>query len=159
MSEQESRAAIVTEALSWINTPYVIRGRVKGGGCDCGSFLMSVAVNCGYMTDRDMEAYSDDCWAHWADEKYLKQVMANTTKVLECIAYRTGPGLPLAPGTLVLTKAARSNYFNHGGIVVKWPQIIHALVPYVEQTDITTHFLWAYKPIIAFDFKGVIDEL
>jgi cell wall-associated NlpC family hydrolase len=157
MSEQTIRTAIVDEALTWLRTPYLLRGRVKGAGCDCGSFLMCVAVALGLMGDAELGVYHSDCWMNWTSEEYLKKVLAVTAKVLESISYRTGAGFPLAPGTLVLTRAAGSKYFNHGGIVVKWPQIIHAVVPCVELADATTHHLWTYKTIAAFDFKRVID--
>jgi hypothetical protein len=150
MTEKEKRAALVAEARSWIGTPYIIRGRVKGAGCDCGSFLMSAAVASGMMTDEDLEVYSIDCWAHWDDEKYLKRVMLHTAQVLEGVAYRSAP---ILPGSLVLTRAAGCKFYNHGGIVTEWPRLVHAVNPCVEEADATAHHLWAYRQVAAFDFK------
>src|SRR6266446_4066220 len=92
--EQTKRAEIVAESKSWCGTPYVLRGRIKGAGCDCGSLLMSIAVNCGLMTDEELEVYSIDCWAHWTDEKYLKRVMQYTERVMAGVGYRSTVILP-----------------------------------------------------------------
>ncbi len=108
--EQAKRAEIVAESKSWCGTPYVLRGRIKGVGCDCGSLLMSIAVNCGLMTDEELEVYSIDCWAHWTDEKYLKRVMQYTERVMAGVAYRS---TVILPGSLILVRAARSLRFNH----------------------------------------------
>jgi cell wall-associated NlpC family hydrolase len=147
-----TRAQIVEEAKSWLGTPYIIRGRVKGAGCDCGSFPMSVAVNLGLMGDEDLAIYSADCWAHWSDERYLAQVMRHTRKVLEGIAYRT---TVIRPGSLILTCTANSTRFNHSGIVTAWPRIVHATSPCVSETNAVAHHLWSYRPIELFDFIGV----
>ncbi len=154
--ERTKRAEIVAEARSWIATPYCIMGRVKGAGCDCASFLMSVAVNCGLVKESDFEVYSPDCWAHWSDEKYLKKVLQSTVKVLESVAYRSGPGFPVLPGALVLTCTSAGRYLNHGAIVTEWPMIVHAVTPRVQEIDATGHHLWAYRKIEAFDFKGIV---
>ena len=152
MTQDEKRAQIVAEARSWVGTPYIVRGRVKGAGCDCGSLLMQIAVNCGLMTNEELEVYSVDCWAHWRDERYLAHVMKHTRKVLESIAYRS---TKILPGSLILTRAAGSKHLNHGAIVTAWPLIIHAVSPCVEEVDVTTHHLWAYRPIEVFEFNGV----
>jgi len=148
----DHRAQIVSEARSWIGTPYVIRARVKGAGCDCGSLLMSIGVNAGMIDDFELETYSIDCWQHWSDEKYLRAVMRNTEKVLEGVAYKT---TVIRPGCLILTRTPSAKFFNHGAIVTDWPKIVHAVTPQVEEVDATKHWLWAYRPIAAFDFNRV----
>jgi cell wall-associated NlpC family hydrolase len=148
------REQFVTEAQSWIGTPYIIRGRVKGAGCDCGSLPMSAAVNCGLMDQQDLEIYSVDCWQHWSDEKYLIQVMRHTNKLMERVAYKD---TPILPGCLVMTRTIHSKVYNHCGIVTKWPRLVHAVVPKVEEVDSTKNWLWAYRPIIVFDFKRMTE--
>lgn len=154
MTPNEARAVIVAEARSWVGTPYHIRGRVKGAGADCGSLPLSIVVNCGLISDEQLEVYSIDCWQHWKDEKYLAHVMRHTEKVMEAIAYRS---TKILPGCLVLTRAAGSKVFNHSGIVTEWPLLVHAVMPKVEETDATAHRLWAYRPIEVFDFIKVGD--
>jgi hypothetical protein len=154
MTEQEKRAAIVTEVRSWIFTPYHIRGRVKGAGADCGSLIMAVGVNCGMIDDEELEIYQVDSWAHWTDEKYLKRLMIYARKTMECVGYRSTVVLP---GSVLLTCCSGSKHFNHGAIVTAWPLIVHAVAPKVEEVDITTHHLWAYRKIEVFDFKRVTE--
>lgn len=152
--EQIRRQEVVAEARSWIGTPYVIRGRIKGAGCDCGSLLMSIAVNSGLMTDEELEVYSLDCWAHWSDEKYLKRVMRYAERVMSGVAYRSTVVLP---GSLVLVRVTGSRHFNHGGFVTEWPKVVHGVNPEVEEADASSHWMWGYKEIEIFDFKRLID--
>ncbi len=146
------RPEIVAETRSWIRTPYVIRGRVKGAGCDCGSLPMSVGVNTGMIDDEELKVYSIDCWMHWTDEQYLRAVMKHTAKVLEQVAYRS---TKILPGSLLLTKSPSAKFYNHSAIVTEWPLIVHAVTPAVEEVDATKHWLWAYRPIAVFDFNRV----
>jgi cell wall-associated NlpC family hydrolase len=45
-----SRSAIVTEATSWVGTPFQHQGRTKGphGGVDCVGLIIGVSKNLGY---------------------------------------------------------------------------------------------------------------
>lgn len=154
MTEHQIRESLVAEARSWVGTPYRIRGRIKGAGADCGSLLMSIAVNCGMMVNENLEAYSADCWAHWSDEKYLRNVMKHTSLVMQKVAYRRDR---ILPGCILLTRCAGARFFNHGGIVTSWPLTIHALYPKVEEIDATRHCLWSFREVAIFDFNKVRD--
>ena len=44
-----TRQQVVAEALSWIGTPYIKNGRVKGVGADCATILFCVYRNCGLV--------------------------------------------------------------------------------------------------------------
>lgn len=145
-------SVVVAEARSWIGTRYHIMGRRKGAGCDCGSFLMSVAVNCGLISDGQMEVYSLDCWQHWRQDKYLHHVMKHAEKLAQEICYRSTKVLP---GCLVLSRVVGCGYFNHGGIVTEWPKLVHAVSPRVEEVSAVDNWLWNYREIAIFDFKGV----
>ena len=152
-----TRAQLVEEVLSWKRTPYHPRGRLKGTGCDCCSLLLCVAVACGLVPDEPLGVYRVDCWAHWTDEQYFRNALKFTRQVLKGIAYRSGKGFPLPPGTLILTRAARGKYLNHGAIVTDWPMIVHSVWPAVEETDATKHELWSFRPIEAYDFNGITE--
>lgn len=152
----EMRTAVVAEATSWIGTPYHMRGRVKGAGADCGSLLLAIAVACGLIADEELEAYSADCWVHWSDEKYMRHILRYTVKMMEAVAYRSAA---ILPGTLVLTRTKDSKWFNHGAFVIKWPMIVHAVHPAVELADATSHPLWAFRTVSAFDFPPVTSDV
>jgi len=38
---------IVSEARSWLNTPFILQGRIKGSGIDCLGFVLEVASKFG----------------------------------------------------------------------------------------------------------------
>ena len=70
--EAERADAIVAEAHTWLNTPYVPRALIKGVGVDCGGLLYKVYEK---FIDGQMEKYPDDYSADWAlhegPERYL----------------------------------------------------------------------------------------
>jgi cell wall-associated NlpC family hydrolase len=49
MMQRITRQQIVTEARSWIGTPYEHLGRAKGAGVDCSQHIIAVAVALGYV--------------------------------------------------------------------------------------------------------------
>jgi NlpC/P60 family putative phage cell wall peptidase len=51
-----TRAAFVTEARTWIGTPYQHQGRLKGVACDCLGLLICTAQACG-LTTFDITGY------------------------------------------------------------------------------------------------------
>jgi NlpC/P60 family putative phage cell wall peptidase len=143
-------AALVTEARSWIGTPYRHGARVKGAGCDCATLLAECLIAGG--TDREaIGIYSGDWWMHASDERYMYGLLRNALKMTEAIAYRSTVA---QPGDLVLTKVAGSKLYNHGGIVTQWPMIVHAVHPVVEEVDASKHSMWAYRELAIFSPKA-----
>lgn len=114
MNEIEERQKVVKEALTWLKTPYHHMGSVKGAGTDCGMLLLCVFENCGLVSNIEIPYYPQDWHLHRSEEKYLHWVMKYAKEV-----HRD----PL-PGDIVLFKYGRC--ISHGGIVISWPQIIHA---------------------------------
>jgi cell wall-associated NlpC family hydrolase len=154
--EQELRSAVVAEAKSWIGTPYHLHGMVKGAGADCATFLLGVLQSFGIIRDEHLEHYSGDWFAHAKEETYLYRMMRHATNVAEAVSYAT---LEAKPGDIVLTKSANSRLYNHGGIVVKWPLIIHAVDPMVRMDDATAHELWCYRTVVVLDpYKKFLEQ-
>ena len=63
MNTQESRIlreAIVTEARSWILTPYHHMAELKGVGVDCGKLVLCILSNAGVVDHADFGSYSKD---------------------------------------------------------------------------------------------------
>lgn len=52
--------AIAAEAESWVGTPFIWQGRVKGVGCDCKGLLAGVAKACGRPEANSIEATCGD---------------------------------------------------------------------------------------------------
>lgn len=116
------RLAVVAEAISWLGTPYVHNGRVKGrrGGVDCGQFIFSVFFNVGLTPAMPLKTYPPDFMLHSESNEYLQEVLTRAKEITEATV-----GL----GDIVLYRIGRQ--FAHGGIVVPpgWPSIIHAFKP------------------------------
>ena len=110
------RQRVVEEARGWIGTPYHHRGRVKGGGVDCGMILAEVYEAAGVVPHVDPGEYPHDWHLHRDEQRYLAQVEAYAHKI-------EGPP---QPGDIALFQYGRC--ISHGAIVVEWPEVIHAYV-------------------------------
>lgn len=122
MNEQEMRRRVVDEAESWVGTPYVSNGLIKGrrGGTDCAMILVGVYGNVGLIPkEYDPRPYPAEWHVHRNEEKYMEQVLRWAMEV---------PGPPEReplPADLVMFKVGR--VFAHAAIIVKWPNVIHAV--------------------------------
>ena len=107
------RMAIVKEAKSWISTPYVHMGRVKGAGTDCLMFIVEVYQRVGIVGDVTIPFYRPDFMHHQSIETYLNGLLEHGHEVK----------YPL-PGDVAIFKWGR--IFAHAGIVLDWPWMLHA---------------------------------
>ncbi len=114
--ETRERAAVILEAKTWLRTPYHHQGRVKGAGVDCAMLPAAVYSACRLIPAVDPGYYPADWHLHSGREIYLEWVLKFAVEI-------PGPGLP---GDFVLFKFGRC--WAHGGIVIKWPHIIHAFL-------------------------------
>jgi len=138
------RAAVVTEALSWLGTPWVHAARVKGAGVDCGQFLADVFERAGVVGYVPTPDYRQD-WALNRSEEVFKSIV-------EQYAAPKPHGTVPEPGDVVLFRFGRC--LSHGGIVVKWPDFIHAylnagrvVVDSIEHnTDLARRYVGAWSP-------------
>jgi cell wall-associated NlpC family hydrolase len=146
--ETEQRRAFVEEAMSWVGTPYALGAHLKGAGIDCGLFLVEMLIAGGFAGRADFDdlgVFSHDWYNHSQSERYLLKLLKHANKVMASVAYRVLAGA--LPGDLVITKTNGSPRFNHGGVVVAWPRVIHAVLPRVEAADASRHELWAYREV------------
>ena len=116
MTSQEplQRQAVVAEARSWLRTPYLHMGRLKGVGVDCAMLPAEIYAACGLIPAQEVGFYPMDWHLHQTGERYLGRVEA----------YAAETTLPL-PGDMALWRIGRC--LAHGAIVIQWPQIIHAV--------------------------------
>lgn len=125
MTENEERHAVVTEALSWLQTPYHSNGDIKGsnGGVDCGMILIRVFENAGMIHDPiDPRPYPAQWPLNQSTERYLN--------IVESYAKELPEGTIPQPGDIVVFKLKSMKVFHHGGIVApEWPYIVHATPP------------------------------
>ena len=146
------RVAAIAAAKSWVGTPYVLKGRIKGAGVDCGMLLAEYLIEIGAV-DREELAdegpYAGDWFCHTTEERYLRALMKYGT------AIASGIPRPLAevllPGNLVLFRLVPNRPFNHGCIVTKWPLGIHADCEGVRESNMAAHRLTCMRPMEVFD--------
>ncbi|HLI84800.1 MAG TPA: hypothetical protein VKV17_12835 [Bryobacteraceae bacterium] len=115
MTHVEERKRIVAEAISWLNTPYHSGAQLKGVGVDCGRLPLAIYAACGFDLPWVVPQFAKDWHLHAKEERYLAIVSQYLTEVPEP-----------EPGDMVLFHLRASRVFNHGGIVIEWPRIIHA---------------------------------
>jgi cell wall-associated NlpC family hydrolase len=123
-TEQEQRAAVVAEALTWRGTPFhnpPFHGgaAIKGVGTDCAYFVAAVYHLAGVLPVMQIAPYSPQHMLHRDQELFLGYV--------ERVAHEIAADR-LQPADLVLYRVGR--VFAHAAIVVDWPKsIIHAFKP------------------------------
>jgi cell wall-associated NlpC family hydrolase len=120
MTDQE-RQAVVAEAKTWIGTPYRGWAQIKGskGGVDCGMLLKAVFQACGLIPQGNLNIamdYSLQVAQHKPDKTYFGIVERFTHEI---------PESEVKPGDVALFKLGHA--YAHGGIVIEWPVIVHAL--------------------------------
>lgn len=122
MKEDEIRARVVTEAKSWLGTPYLSNALVKGprGGTDCAMLLLGVYRAAG-LIGRDFvpPEYSPQWHLHRNEEMYMLVVKQFAREV-------SGPPERMPkPGDVVMFTMGR--LLAHAAIVIDWPYVIHAV--------------------------------
>lgn len=115
MTVDTERAAVVTEALSWLRSPYHEHARLKGVGVDCAQFLIAVYTTALGLKEPDVGEYAIDWFLHSDDEKYLAGIAPYTIEIT---------GHRAEPGDLALFRFGRA--IAHAGIITAWPMMVHA---------------------------------
>lgn len=114
----KDRQRVVEMALSYLKTPYHHMGRVKGAGVDCATLLAEVFYEAGELdVPVEIPYYPFDWNMHRSEELYLNIIEKY------CVEFE---GQDPLPGDIVVYHFGRT--WSHGGIVIKWPTIIHAVV-------------------------------
>jgi NlpC/P60 family putative phage cell wall peptidase len=108
------RAAVVTEAESWIGTPFHHAARIKGAGVDCLMLLAEIYERAGVAPHIDPPFYVPDWHLHRDAERYLDGLTRYASEI----------PFPPQPGDIALFRFGRT--FSHGAIVTDWPRLIHA---------------------------------
>src|SRR5579864_253958 len=153
--EMITRSEVVAEARSWLTTPYIRRASVKGAGCDCFTLLFAVYLWAGFIPESEAEkvdnaVISSDWFCHVdkGDERYMYWLLKHASKIGEGIGSAGGT----LPGNLALCRSVGSSVFNHGGLIVKWPRVIHCTVSSgVAEVSAATDPLWCHNQLVILD--------
>lgn len=110
------REKIVSEAYSWLGTPYHHHGMVKGAGVDCAMILVAIYQAVGLLPrDYDPRPYPHDWHMHRDAERYLQGVLQFGHEVAEP-----------EKGDVCVWKFGRT--FSHGAVYVGDGLIIHSYI-------------------------------
>src|SRR5579885_1040231 len=136
---ESMRDRIISEARTWLGTPFHHEARVKKVGVDCLQLIKAVYETVGVVEKFEVEHYPADWHFHRNDERYLHGVMKYASEV-------TTP----RNGDVEIFKFGRC--FSHGALVVEWPGIIHAFwsAKYVLEARADLHPL-KNRPVKFFD--------
>lgn len=129
MEERVARLKVITEALSWLGTPFRDCARIKGprGGVDCGQFLCCVFQAAGVADIADPPRYNLQFMLNRIEESYIEELLKYTVEISQDQA---------VAGDVVVLRWG--HVYSHGAILLdRWPgPIIHALNPLgVIRTD------------------------
>lgn len=123
----QTRQNVVSEARTWLSTPYHHQASIKGVGVDCIMLMVEVYKTCGLLAaDFDPRPYTHDWHLHRSDEIYLGGVESYARQV-------SAP----QPGDIAMFQFGRC--VSHAAIVIAWPLVIHAYIDHgaVVLTDVS----------------------
>ena len=116
MTENETREAILAEALSWESTPYHPHARIKGVGVDCAMLPAAVYEAVGLIPHIE-PSYTPDWMLHRDEEMFLGFVTPHAREITREEA---------APGDMVIWKFGRT--YSHSAIILDMPTVLHAAI-------------------------------
>lgn len=65
---------VISEAMTWLGTPYHHQGRVKGVSVDCATLLCEVYEAVGLIDHYDPGLYTPDWHMHQLGQRYLGHI-------------------------------------------------------------------------------------
>ena len=115
----EQREAVVTEAETWLGTPYRGWSCVKGAGVDCGQLIWGIYHNVGLIPVIDLpKDYPLYIGQHRESTEYVDLVMMFFREITEA---------DVQPGDVVVWRLTGSKSYCHGAVIKSWPDyFIHA---------------------------------
>lgn len=145
-------------ALTFVGTPYVRAGRIRGVGVDCGTILAEYLLGIGACTEAEMDVIvhdlgflSNDWFCHATSEKYQQALRSFAPLKWEGVCRGTPPGLP---GDIAMYRVVNSDLYNHGSILLTAPNAIHAVAPKVAKMRPTLHPMTCFRQMAIFDPWG-----
>ncbi len=142
-----TRDAIVSEARSWLGTPYRHQASLKGVGCDCLGLVRGVyRALCGPEPEAP-PPYSPD-WAETGGREALAEAGGRHLLAVPVAAMR--------PGDVLLFRWRAHVPAKHAAIVSAPGRMIHAQDG-VAVCEVALGPWWRRRIAFAFQFPGVTD--
>lgn len=144
------RLKAIEEAKTWMGTPFIHQGAIKGarGGVGCGTLLIAAygAAGVAVPTLSDVGLFPSDWHCNTTEERYLNILTAYDFKPVEN---------PL-PGDTAIFRTATSKVWSHSALVIEWPIVIHVMWRReVQYSDATRAPLYRreYAPMFLSPFR------
>ena len=145
VSHSLTRAAIVTEARSWIGTRYRHQASLKGVGCDCLGLVRGVWRNCIGDEPEAPPPYAAD----WAEATGAEALAEAALRHLRPIAIDG-----FAAGDVLLFRWRDGWVAKHAAIAVSTERMIHAHDG-AAVCEVAIAPWWRRRLAFAFRFPGV----
>ena len=137
-----TRAALITEARSWIGTPFVARAAVKGAGCDCVGLLNACRA---YALGKPLEAMPPYSWDFAAN--------LDQDRIRDTAARLLVPVATPQPGDVLIFRWRTCEAWSHAALISGDGVMIHAIPP---RGVVETHFGgWADRIAGTFAIPGI----
>jgi NlpC/P60 family putative phage cell wall peptidase len=139
-----ARSAILTEARSWLGTPYQHQASAKGAGCDCLGLVRGVWRALYGAEPEAPPPYTPD----WAEAYGLETLRDAAARHLVA-----RPLTALEPGDVVLFRMAPGAPAKHAAFLETDDRLIHA---YWARAVVRSRFApwWRARAAFAFAFPG-----
>lgn len=112
------RQLVIDTALTWLKTPYISGGRLKGCGCDCATFLAGVFEEAGLIKHIKIDYYPTDIACNNSTPFYLQHMMEFTERIDE---------EPL-PADIIFYKFPGAKVPHHAALCMDKEYIIHCYI-------------------------------
>jgi len=110
------RQNVVSEALTWIGTPYHHHARIKGVGVDCVHLLCAVFEACEVLAPFDPGNYPAQWHLHRGAELYADGLAKSGATEID--------PADIQPGDIGLWRFGKT--YSHGGIFVAPDLVVHS---------------------------------
>ena len=121
----DQRQLVITEANSWLGTPFSERACIKKVGIDCGQFLIACYSAAGIPVPSVNELpFCKHGWSLNKDDERYYQIITKFAK----------PVSNPEPGIICMLRIGRS--WAHSAIIVDWPMVIHASPAGVQLSNV-----------------------
>lgn len=144
MNKDELIDKIIKEAMTWVNTPYHHMGDKKNVGVDCAFLLLKIMNNAGIIDDNkysaikfDVGYYPMDFAFHGTNPIYLNNILKYCDRVEQP-----------QPADIILYNWG--NVPSHGALIIDYPKIIHAFMPYNSVCIDNAERLYLKKQVYGF---------
>lgn len=142
-----TRERIVSEATSWIGTPYRHQASLKGVGCDCLGLIRGIWRALFSAEPEPMAAYTPD-WAEASGEETLaRAAQRHMREITPSIA---------EPGDILLFRWREGLPAKHAGVLIEPARFVHAHQGAAVSAAAYSRW-WRARTAFAFQFPSVAE--